>query len=308
MSRLRTARRAGVVGVGMMGASVGMGLRRAGWHVVGADLDPAAAVVALEAGAVDELASSVAAMGRLDLGVVAVPPSSTVAAARALVDIGAAVVTDVASVKAPIAAALADLPNFVGGHPMAGSERSGPTAACVDLFVDRPWALTPTAATDPGAVAAVAGVVRTLGARPVVVEAARHDCAVALVSHVPHVVAAALGSAVAGGPDVDLLRRLVGPGFASATRIGAGCPDLWADILLENADAVVAALDTMATALGQVRRSVAAGDRRGTVSLLRAGVRGRDDLLTRPGQTSRSRAMLTDSSTLARRPRATRSA
>ncbi len=142
------------------------------------------------------------------------------------------IVTDVASTKAGVLAAagsaLADPSRFVGGHPMAGSERSGITAARADLFDGAYWLLTPTHDSDPDVFSAVHALVSAVGARVISVDAEAHDEAVAIVSHVPHVAAAALVDlAAAHSGERGELMRLAAGGFKDTTRIAAGSSDLW---------------------------------------------------------------------------------
>jgi prephenate dehydrogenase len=166
----------------------------------------------------------------------------------------------------------------VPGHPLAGRERSGPAAARADLFLGRPWALCPAPETSPEALAAVTGLATACGAEPVVVDAARHDEAVALVSHGPHVVSAAVAARLTGADDVAL--GLAGQGVRDVTRIAASDPRLWIGILSANAAPVADVLEGVATDLAVV------------ASLLRDGSEGAAthvaDLLLR-GNAGRSR-------------------
>ncbi|GAA3308597.1 prephenate dehydrogenase [Streptomyces cinereospinus] len=152
--------------------------------------------------------------------------------------------TDVSSVKVrpqEEAAELGcDLVRFVGGHPMAGRERSGPLAAQVDLFRGRPWVLTPTESAGDRAVGRTRALAELCGARPVVMDAAQHDRAVALVSHTPHLIASLLSGRLLHGEESQL--QLAGQGLRDATRIAGGDADLWTHILSSNAAAVAEVL------------------------------------------------------------------
>ena len=195
-----------------------MALRRAGWRVVGIDADGDRAERALAAGAIDEIGGPRAC----DLAVVATPVSTIADVARQLIDAGAAIVTDVGSVKAPVASAVDD-PRFVPGHPMAGSEQDGLDGADPDLFSGATWVLSPTAATDDAAFAEVRQVVSSLGAHVIVIPPERHDVLVAVVSHVPHLAAATLMRlADARAVEHRALLRLAAGGFRDMTRIAAG--------------------------------------------------------------------------------------
>ena len=231
-----------VVGTGLLGASVGLGLRALGVDVVLHDPSRVTLMLARDLGA-----------GRLPeedepapvLVVVAAPPDVTgEVVADELATHPTAVVTDVASVKGAVLAALrargADLTRYVGSHPMAGSERSGPTAARPDLFVGRPWVVVATEESAPDAVLRVRDLVTDLGATPVMLDARAHDEAVALVSHVPQVASSLVASRLrdADPPALDL----AGQGLRDVTRIAAGDPALWTAILAANAGAVLPAL------------------------------------------------------------------
>lgn len=257
--------RAVVVGTGLIGASVGLALSRAGWRVSGLDRDPARLEAARTRGAIvaegmDEEA---------DLVVVATPAAGVVGAVRAsLAVVGPrAIVTDVAGVKGDIVAAVDD-PRYVGGHPMAGSELEGPEGADVDLFVGATWVLTPDERTDPLAFARLCAIVSSLGADVLAVSPRRHDELVAVVSHVPHLVAAALMCVAAEASEPSALFRLAAGGFRDMTRIAAGHPGIWRDICAANAEAILAALGALEGELATLRRLVAARDGDGLVALL----------------------------------------
>jgi prephenate dehydrogenase len=254
-----------VVGLGLIGASVSLGLRARGWHVSGVDASADRADDALAAGAVDALGLDPAA----ELVVIAVPVSSIAAAAlEALEACPAAAVTDVGSVKGPVVAAVGD-GRFVGGHPMAGSEQEGLGGADPELFSGATWVLTPTETTDPVRHAAVRQAVASLGADVVELAPERHDELVALVSHVPHLAAATLmGMAASSAEEHATLLRLAAGGFRDMTRIAAGHPGIWPDICTENRAAIVAGLDALGDALGEIREVVAAGDRDGLLMRL----------------------------------------
>ena len=198
--------------------------------------------------------------GPVDLAVLAVPPDSVAPVLAAAQAAGlAACYTDVASVKArPLAEVRAlgcDLASYVPGHPLAGRERSGPAAARADLFLGRPWALCPAAENTPRAIACVTSLVTACGAEPVTVAAQEHDRWVALVSHAPHVVAAAMAARLAAAPDGAL--ALAGQGLRDVTRIAAGDTALWTQILLANAAGVSEVLALVADDLRQAAGALA---------------------------------------------------
>jgi prephenate dehydrogenase len=258
------ARRAAVVGTGLIGGSIGLALRRRGWHVTGDDRDPARAARALELGALDAGGPDPAA----EVTFLATPVQAVADAARAALAASTGVVTDVGSVKASIMESVAD-PRFVGGHPMAGSEQEGVDGADPDLFVGAVWVLTPTPATDDAAYALVRSVVKDLGADVVALAPEHHDALVAVVSHVPHLTAASLMHlADERATEHRALLRLAAGGFRDMTRIAAGHPGIWPDICAENRDAIVEVLDGLMAELRAVRSVVAQDDRAGLLAVL----------------------------------------
>ncbi len=263
-----TARRAQLVGTGLIGGSLGMGLRQRGWHVTGRDTDERRAAEALACGAIDAVGDDPDA----EIAFVAVPAAAAGPEAVGLLgdprrrpDL---VVSDVSGVKAAVVAAVGR-PRFVGGHPMAGSEQIGLVGAHGDLFVGVSWVLTPTAETDPLAFERLRGVVTSLGAEVIVLSPEDHDRLVAVVSHVPHLVAATLMNAAATGAREDAaLLRLAAGGFRDMTRVAAGHPGIWPDICADNAPAILAALDQLLGDLTSVRAVVAKADRAALLGLL----------------------------------------
>jgi prephenate dehydrogenase len=264
-----------VVGLGLIGGSIAAAAKRSpdAPDVRAVDTDPESLRFALDAGMVDAGAAPEDAValewlstGGSDLVVVATPVVSAVEWLARLGEQGFdGIVTDVSSTKRAIVDAAAvhgDRYRFVGGHPMAGSERSGVQAASPTLFDGAYYILTPTDATDMEAYRLVHAFVASLGARVISVPADTHDEAVAIVSHVPHVAAAALvdlASARARSAGADLLRLAAG-GFKDMTRIAAGSPDLWTGICLDNAPAIVAGLADLGCVLDEFRELVAARD------------------------------------------------
>jgi prephenate dehydrogenase len=256
-------KRLALVGTGLIGASVGLAAKRGGAHVAGWDPDPEALDAASARGAVDDRAGSIADLVRdAELVVVAAPIAQLPAqVAAVLAEEGEATVTDVGSTKASVVAAAAGSPRFVGGHPLAGSETRGAEHARADLFDDATWFLTPTAQTDAERHRLVHTFAADLGARPVAIDAAAHDRLLALTSHAPHVlanvVANQLGAATVEGHD-PLLNA--GGALRDMTRIAGANPRIWVDILLDNAEAVQAALAEQRRRIEQVEGALAAGD------------------------------------------------
>jgi prephenate dehydrogenase len=256
--------RAVVVGTGLIGGSIGLRLRRNGWHVTGRDADPVCVEKALALGALDAVGEDPVA----DVTFVATPVDAVADEARRALATTTGVVTDVGGVKASIVEAVGDA-RFVGGHPMAGSEQEGVEGAAAELFEGATWVLTPTEGTDAGAFAAVRQIVGTLGAEVVALPPDRHDTLVAVVSHVPHLAAATLMRlADERSEEHRALLRLAAGGFRDMTRIASGHPGIWPDICVDNRAAIVGVLDDLRSALGEMRDLVAAGDRAGLLDRL----------------------------------------
>jgi prephenate dehydrogenase len=236
------------VGVGLIGGSIGLAARNAGWDVVGVDR-PDVLEQAASLGAVDR-PSTVKEVRGADLVVLAAPISKVTDLVAELPPTDA-LITDVASTKtAVVREADRHELRFVGGHPMAGSQLSGVTNARADLFKGARYFLTPTDTTDPEAYREVAGFVRSLGAVPTAVDPEQHDLLVAALSHLPHLMAAALLK-VASDISPEAL-SFAGPSFRDLTRVGASSPSLWSDILAENAPALGEALGAFAGAMAQL--------------------------------------------------------
>ncbi|MFN0090148.1 MAG: prephenate dehydrogenase/arogenate dehydrogenase family protein [Acidimicrobiales bacterium] len=273
-------RRASVVGIGLIGGSIGMALRDRGWTVTGEDRDPARVDKALEMGVIDAAGLDPQA----DLTVVATPVKAVPGEVKRALDQTQGLVTDVGSVKASIVEAVGD-PRFVGGHPMAGSEREGVEGADPNLFRGAVWVLTPTPGTDAAAFAAVRSVAVQLGAEVISLAPDQHDALVAVVSHVPHLTAATL-MAVADQRSVDhrALLRLAAGGFRDMTRIASGHPGIWPDIVSENRPAILGALDQLIVGLTRMRGIVADADHDGLVEILAHARAARMNLPVRFGR------------------------
>jgi prephenate dehydrogenase len=239
-----------VVGCGLIGTSVGLALRQHDVDVVLHDALPGHAEVAVSMGAGRLLTDDVQPL----LVVVAVPPSaSATVVSESLVRWPDALVTDVTSVKSAIQSAVDEQPGadrFAGGHPMAGSERSGPMAASAQLFDGRPWVVTPGATTRPTALDAVVDLALHVGGVPIVMDPTAHDRAVALVSHVPQVMSTLTAARLNDAAGNDL--ALSGPGLRDTTRIAGSDSAMWLDILGTNARDVKAVLELVRDDLDRV--------------------------------------------------------
>ncbi|AKT51824.1 prephenate dehydrogenase [Arsenicicoccus sp. oral taxon 190] len=274
------SRRARIVGTGLIGTSVGLALRAAGWQVSLQDPSPTAALLArdLGAGELDDLPP--------DVVVVAAPPDvAAQVVTKQLERWPDAVVTDVASVKGVVADGVrargGDLSRYVGSHPMAGRERSGAVAARPDLFEGRAWVVVPTPASSDEAVERVVALARAARGEVVQLSAADHDAAVATVSHLPQVMATLTAARLRDQAEDAV--GLAGQGLRDVTRIAASDPLLWTQILAGNAagvrDVLRGVQDDLAVtvqALDQLARGEdARGARAVLAGLLDDGNRGR---------------------------------
>ncbi|MGI8434507.1 MAG: prephenate dehydrogenase [Nocardioidaceae bacterium] len=262
-----------VVGAGLIGASVAMALSRAGVETYVRDLDPTVAHVAASRGA----GSDRRPPRDPALVVVATPPDQLAEQVEAALSAyPSAVVTDVGSVKSPPLAALelagVEVRRYVGGHPLAGSERSGPMAASADLFDGRTWAVVPHTGADADAVQAVVRLAETCGAVAVTMSAEQHDAAVARTSHLPHVVAAVTAARLTHAPREHL--ALSGQGVRDVTRIAAGDPTLWRQIVRANAGALAPLLVQVRDDIDELLRSLASGNDDRVEEMLRSGATG----------------------------------
>ena len=246
-----------VLGTGLIGGSVALGLQAAGERVVGYDPDPAVLHEGIRRGAFAATASTPAgAVAGAELVVLAAPVDETKGLCEALkAGLGAeAVVTDVGSAKGGVVLACEALlgGRFVGGHPMAGSERHGIGAADAELFQDAWWIVTPTARTASASYRRVSGLASSLGARPVALDPDDHDRLLARLSHLPQLASSALVAAAVASEDKESLLGLAAGGFRDVTRIAASDPRLWVTILRANRKAVLEALDEYSGSLREV--------------------------------------------------------
>lgn len=261
-----------VVGAGLLGTSVALAARRAGLEVWLSDASSEHLRTASGLGA----GVPAPAQGSAQLTVVAVPPSAIAeVVAEALTRGG--VVTDVGSVKGrPLEELQTLVPQllaaYVGSHPMAGSERSGPLAASAALFDGRPWAITPHEDSDPDAVALVGQLARVCGAEPVQLSPRDHDRAVARVSHLPHLLAVLTAGRLAEASADHL--ALSGQGVRDVTRVAGSDPVLWQQILGANREAVSELLREVQADLGRLLEAVDEGDAAGVEGILARGVAG----------------------------------
>ena len=295
---VRAARTAGtvrIVGAGLLGASIGHALRGLGVDVALADASPAQLRLAVDYGAGRPAADDDDPV----LVVVATPPDVVAdVVERELRAHPRAVVTDVASVKLePLHALRArgvDLTHYIGSHPLAGRERGGAISARADIFVGRPWVVCRDGETPASDLAVVEGLALDLGATPIEMTPEEHDRAVALISHVPQLVASLLAGRFVDAPDGSL--RLAGQGVRDTTRIASSAPELWVQILGANAAPVVDVLDQLALDLRTVaealRHPEAPGARRAVADTIRRGNDGVERLPGKHGQNRRFESLV----------------
>ena len=262
-----------VVGAGLLGTSIALACRRAGLEVWLTDINPehVRTATGLAAGAPRPEGA------RPQLVVVAVPPDHLGPEILGALGRGDAVVTDVGSIKSdPLRRVLATAPEaasrYVGGHPMAGSERSGPLAASASLFDGRPWAVTPHETADPAAVALVEALALLCGATPVRLGPVEHDHAVARTSHLPHLLAVLVASRLTEAPEGHL--ALSGQGVRDVTRVAGGDPALWQQIVALNAEPLRGLLAEVREDLDALHQALTDGDRARLNGLLARGVAG----------------------------------
>jgi prephenate dehydrogenase len=256
--------RIAVVGVGLIGGSVGLAAReRLGAEVAGWDPAPAALDAALEVGAVDRAAADVAgALDGAEAAFVAAPVGALPDAVRAALAAAGddCVVTDVGSTKRTVVESVAD-ERFIGGHPLAGAATAGVRHARAELFDGATWYLTPTPTTRGTLYERLHRLLSGLGARPAALDAETHDRMLATVSHLPHVLANVLvAQAARASTEEDERLPATGPSFRDITRVAGSNTAIWRDIYLANADALIDAIDDAMERLGAVRASLAGGD------------------------------------------------
>jgi prephenate dehydrogenase len=257
--------RIAVLGVGLIGGSIGLAAHEhvADAEVVGFGRNPDRLRRAVELGAIDSAADSVAAaVEGAELCFACAPVGALEGLVREALDAAGAgcLVSDVGSTKQQLLAAVDD-PRFVGGHPIAGAETAGVEHAHADLFQGAVWYLTPLPHSEGLLYERLHRFVVALGAHPVAVDPATHDRLVAVFSHLPHVLANVLASQAAGRlADQGEALRHVGPSFRDMTRVAGANTDIWADIYRANSDAIVEEIRAFRDELGRVEELLTSGD------------------------------------------------
>ncbi|MEU6017848.1 prephenate dehydrogenase [Streptomyces sp. NPDC047515] len=268
-----------VIGTGLVGTSAALALAGRGIHVHLVDHDSESARTAAALGAGTDEAPE----GPVDLAIIAVPPAHVASVlATAMRDGVARGYLDVASVKGgprrELEAHGVDLTPYIGTHPMAGKERSGPLAATADLFEGRPWVLTPTRDTDTEVLNLALELVALCRAVPVVMDADAHDRAVALVSHTPQLISSMVAARLEEADETAV--RLCGQGIRDVTRIAASDPRMWVEILSANPGPVADVLAGVAADLDETVRALR-GLQSGDDDRRREGTEGIEDVLRR---------------------------
>ncbi|NBV27210.1 MAG: prephenate dehydrogenase/arogenate dehydrogenase family protein [Actinobacteria bacterium] len=267
-------RHAHIVGLGLIGGSAALALQSQGWLTTGSDTNPETELRALKLGVISGSTASPAT----SLIFICTPAGHVVKVAQELLsqfNSTDLVVTDVAGVKGSISSQIVD-PRFIGGHPMAGSEMRGVEGSRANLFTGCTWVLTPSATTSPDNYAKLHGVLRGMGASVMALEANDHDRMVAMASHVPHLVAGALMNEASQMAQSDgALLRLAAGGFRDMTRISAGDPVIWPDILFENEMAVLAGLDRLQSRIADLTNTVREKNREALLASLSSAAEAR---------------------------------
>jgi prephenate dehydrogenase len=257
-----TEREVAVIGLGLIGASLGGALRAQGYVVRGTDEDDAAMQTALDRGLVDDVSDDLTAiLAEATLVILAIPVLSII---EVLPEIDAlsprdAVIADVGSVKGPVIDAMKRLSGasrMIGGHPIAGKEQSGPAVADVMLFQERSFALVPSDSTSASTLQAAQTMVREIGGVPIILSALEHDHIIARTSHLPQLLAMALALSLEPRDE-----SLAGPGLRDMTRLAASGANMWKDILLSNADNISAAVGVCMTQLQNLTNMSLAGEK-----------------------------------------------
>lgn len=289
----------GIAGLGLIGGSLALAVKASGYAetVIAYDSHGESLDKGLSAGVVDAVTSDFSdLLARVDILVLAVPTQ----AAGPLLDVAlrepgrVRVVTDVASVKAPLCAVAANFDpeyakRFVAGHPIAGSERSGVEAADASLFRDHRVILTPTAEADDAAVEDVAALWTSLGAQVSFMSADEHDRVLAATSHLPHMLAYALVDTLAASPTKEDIFRYAAGGFRDFSRIASSDPVMWRDVALGNREALLEVISDFEKHLNSLRTFIDAGDGEALHALFSDAKAVRDDFSRDLEQGSRRR-------------------
>jgi arogenate dehydrogenase (NADP+) len=275
----------GIVGLGLIGGSIGLDLRALGHEVWGVSARASTCDRAIVRGAVDHASQDLGSLQPVEVVFVCTPIAlmePTVANLAAQLD-EATIITDVASVKGDLVARLTQLwPNFVGGHPMAGTAENGIEAALSDLFVNNPYVLTPIATTVPRAIETIAQLATDLRAKLLYCDPHHHDRAVALISHLPVMVSASLITTCLGEQNpaiLELAQNLASSGFRDTSRVGGGNPELGLMMAQHNQAALLRGLQTYRGEIDRLIQQVETADWTGLQTTLEKTAAGRSPFL-----------------------------
>ncbi len=252
----------GIVGLGLIGGSIGLDLQSLGWRVHGLVHRTKTADRAKARGLAQLVSTNPTILSKCDLIILAMPLREIINPSPELVDALPlnAVITDVGSVKSAVLSTWREIhPRFVGSHPMAGTAKSGVESGQNDLFKGRPWVTTPESKTDLEALTMINKLALTLGSNWITTDAESHDQAVGLISHLPVLISAALLSTVSksGNPKIiNLAKRLASSGFEDTTRVGGGNPKLGSSMASENRKEILIAIDQYRESLNQLEKSI----------------------------------------------------
>ncbi len=262
----RSFKKIGVVGLGLIGGSLGLDLQELGYEVNGLVHKQDTALRAKELGLASTISTDEQILDNCDLVILALPLNELLNPQKRLLNAlpKDAVVTDVGSVKAPILELWRNLHGrFIASHPMAGTSKAGVEAGVKNLFKGRPWVSTPDSTTDPEALKSIQSLVISLGSKWITTDAENHDAAVGLISHLPVVISAALIETVGREQNKSiyaLASQLASSGFADTTRVGGGNPTLGTAMAASNAKAILRGLDLYRDCLDKFEKQIAEGN------------------------------------------------
>ena len=286
MDRAFLPRRVGIVGLGLIGGSLALALRQAGYaaDIRAWDPDTESLLQGVKGGVIDAPSSSLEELvATVDVAILAAPPQACEALLLDMLRVPgrAGVITDTASVKGVLCNAVGTLnaeaaSAYVPGHPIAGSERSGVGAARADLFRQHRVILTPLPSTDAAALDCVRTLWTSAGAEVSTMGVAEHDAVLAATSHLPHVLAYALVDALANVPESDDIFRFAAGGFRDFTRIASSDPVMWRDVALTNRQAILTALAAFSRHLDRLRQAIDVGDGEALEATFRSAKAARD--------------------------------
>lgn len=259
-----------IFGVGLIGGSAALALKQQNpsLQITGVGRNVERLQTAKDLNIIDVISNSIEeAMAEADMVLIATPVAQTPTILNSIKPFLAqnTVLTDAGSTKTDVLTAAKDIlgaqfNQFVGGHPIAGAEKSGPTAAFASLYQDKNVVLTPTAETAPKAIAAVQDLWQTCGAKLCTMTAAEHDEVFAMVSHLPHILAFALVNDIANHPNATELLRFAASGFRDFSRIAGSHPEMWRDISLANKEALLTAITQYQSTLEEMKTLIAKSD------------------------------------------------